>query len=67
VKKRGSWKRVEREPLFREDISAEAEESPLLEAVTRERLVTQQAGTDLAGTVEISCDAVIACSSESYV
>jgi hypothetical protein len=39
-------------PLFREDFSAEAEESPLLEAVTRERLVkTQQARKDLAGVV----------------
>jgi hypothetical protein len=45
VKKRGSWKRVEREPPFREDLSAEAEESPLRETVPRERLVkTQQAG-----------------------
>jgi hypothetical protein len=32
----------------------EAEESPLFEAVTRERLVkTQQAGRDLAGAVVI--------------
>jgi hypothetical protein len=28
-----------REPLFREDLSVEADESPLLEAVTRDRLV----------------------------
>jgi hypothetical protein len=33
-------------------LSAEAEESPLLEAVTRERLVkTQQAGKGLTGAV----------------
>jgi hypothetical protein len=51
----------------------EAEESPLLEAITRERLVeTQQAGKvfgrcgDL-GIVEISGGDVIACSSESCV
>jgi hypothetical protein len=45
MKKRDSWKTVGREPQFREDLSAEAEESPLLEAVTREQLVkTQQAG-----------------------
>jgi hypothetical protein len=36
---------VGRELPFGEDMSAETEESPLLEAVTRERLVkTQQAG-----------------------
>jgi hypothetical protein len=29
VKKRDSWKRVGREPPIREDLSAEAEESPL--------------------------------------
>jgi hypothetical protein len=35
-------------------VSAETEESPLLETVTRERLVqTQQAGKDLAGAVVI--------------
>jgi hypothetical protein len=34
-------------------LSEEAEESPLLEAVTRERLVkTQQAGKDLACALE---------------
>jgi hypothetical protein len=33
---------VVREPPFREDVSAEAEESPLLEAVIRERLVKTQ-------------------------
>jgi hypothetical protein len=54
VKKRVSWKRVGREPLFREDLSAEAEKSPLLEAVTRERLVkTEQAGKGLAGSIVI--------------
>jgi hypothetical protein len=39
VKKRDSWKRVEREPPLREDLSSEAEEFPLLEAVIRERFV----------------------------
>jgi hypothetical protein len=35
-------------------LSAEAEESPLLQAVTKERLVkTQQAGKGLAGDVVI--------------
>jgi hypothetical protein len=49
-----SWKAVGREPPFIEDLSAEAEESPLLEAVTRERLVkTQQAGKGLASAVVI--------------
>jgi hypothetical protein len=34
---------------FREDLKAEAEKFPLLEAVTRERLLkTQKAGKDLA-------------------
>jgi hypothetical protein len=43
----------------------EAEEFPLLEAVTRERLVkTQQAGKDLAVALEISDSPVITCSSE---
>jgi hypothetical protein len=48
----------------------EAEESPLLEAVARERLVkTQQTGKGLAGAMVICelCGAVIACSSESCV
>jgi hypothetical protein len=45
---------VEREPQYRQDLSAEAEESPLLETVTRERLVkTQQAGKCSAGAVVI--------------
>jgi hypothetical protein len=49
AKKRDSW-----EPPFGQDLSAEAEESPLLEAVTRERLVkTPQAGKALAGAVVI--------------
>jgi hypothetical protein len=40
MKNIGSW-----ELPSREDLNTEAEESPLLEAVTRERLVkTQQAG-----------------------
>jgi hypothetical protein len=43
-----------REPPFREDLSTEAEESPLLEAVTRERLVkAQKAEKDLACAVVI--------------
>jgi hypothetical protein len=46
-------------------LAYEAEESPLLETVAREWLVkTQQAGKGLAGAVEISHSAVIACSSE---
>jgi hypothetical protein len=54
VKKGDSWKRVGREPPFREDFSAEAEESPPLEAVTREQLVkTLQAGKNLVGGVVI--------------
>jgi hypothetical protein len=49
VKKGVSW-----ESPFREDLRAETEESSLLEAVTRERLVkTQQAGKGLAGAVVI--------------
>jgi hypothetical protein len=54
-----------------EDLSAEAEESLLLEAVAREgSLKTQQAGKRLSGScidlriVEISSGAVITCSSE---
>jgi hypothetical protein len=40
--------------LFREDLSPEAEESPLLGAVTRERLVkTRQAGKCLASAAVI--------------
>jgi hypothetical protein len=47
---------VGKEPPFREDLSAEGEESPLLETVTRERLVkTQQAGKDLACAV-VMCE-----------
>jgi hypothetical protein len=45
-----------------------AEESPLLEAVARERLVKiQQTGKGLAGAMEISGGAVITCSYESCV
>jgi hypothetical protein len=41
-----------REPPFKVDLSPEAEESPLLEAVTRERLVKrQQVGKDLGCAV----------------
>jgi hypothetical protein len=41
-------------PPFRKNLSAEVEESPLLEAVIRERLVkTQQAGKGLAVAVVI--------------
>jgi hypothetical protein len=47
VKKRDNWKRFGREPLFREGLSAEAEESLLLAAIIKERLgKTQQAGKD---------------------
>jgi hypothetical protein len=46
--------------------ACEAEESLLLEAVARERLVkTQLAGKNLACAVVISGSGVIACSSES--
>jgi hypothetical protein len=54
VKERDSWKKVGRDPPFREDLSVEAEESSLLKAVTREQLVkTQQAGKGLVGAVVI--------------
>jgi hypothetical protein len=54
VKKRDSWKRAGREPPSREYLKVEAEESPLIEAVTREQLMkTQQAGKDLACAVVI--------------
>jgi hypothetical protein len=49
LKKRGSRKGTP----FREDLSAEAEKSQLLEIVTRERLKRQQAGKDLGGAVVI--------------
>jgi hypothetical protein len=50
VKKRGSWKGKR----LREDLSTEAEESPLREAATRERLLkTQQVVKVLAGSVVI--------------
>jgi hypothetical protein len=67
--KRVGW----RDPPFREDLSAAAEESLLLEAVTRERLLkTQQAGKFREGCgdlwiAEIIGGAVIACSYESCV
>jgi hypothetical protein len=64
---------MKRESPLREDLSAEAEESQLLETVTNERLVkTQQVGKfsvccgDLC-IVEISGGAVIASSSRSCV
>jgi hypothetical protein len=45
---------VGREPPFRQDLSADTEESPLLQAVIRQRLVkTQQAGKALACVVVI--------------
>jgi hypothetical protein len=57
-----------REPPFREDLSPEIEEQPLLEAVTRQLIVeTLWAGKDLAcylENVEISDDAIIKCSYE---
>jgi hypothetical protein len=57
-------KSVGREQPFREDLSMEAEESPLSEVVTREQLMkTQQAGKDLACAVVISSDGgIITCS-----
>jgi hypothetical protein len=55
VEKRDSWKAGGRELPFRDDLSAEAEESPLLEVSPRELLVkTQQTGKDVAGVVVIS-------------
>jgi hypothetical protein len=61
-------KRVGREPPFRVDLSAEAEESPLLGVVTRELLVkTYQAAKVLACAVVISDGAVITSSSELWV
>jgi hypothetical protein len=49
-KKRVSWKGA----AEREDLSAETEESPLLEAITRKRHVkAQQAGKDLSCVVVI--------------
>jgi hypothetical protein len=54
VLKRDSWKRVGSEPPSREDLSADAEESPLSETITRQRLVkTQQGGKGLEGAVVI--------------
>jgi hypothetical protein len=48
---------LEKELPFRDDSSSEAEESALLEAVTRERLLTtQQAGKDVLCGVVI-CEA----------
>jgi hypothetical protein len=45
---------IRREPTCREDLSEEADESPLLEAVTRKRLLkTQQSGKYLAYAVVI--------------
>jgi hypothetical protein len=46
VKKRDSWKRVGRQPPFVGNLSSEAAEIPLLEAVNREQPVkTLQAGS----------------------
>jgi hypothetical protein len=71
VKKRDSWKSVWREPPFREDLNAEAEESTLLEAITREQLMkTQRAGKGYACAVwivQISGGAVITSSSELFL
>jgi hypothetical protein len=54
--------------VYEDRIACEAEESPLLEAGARERLVKRhQVGKDLASAVVISGGAVIACSSESSV
>jgi hypothetical protein len=65
-------KSVGSEPPFREDLIAEAEEFPVLEVVTRERLVkAQQIGKHLAHAL-VTCKAWILamalqllCSSES--
>jgi hypothetical protein len=63
--KENSWSEnssVGKEPSFREDLRTEAEESPLLEAITRKRLVkTLQAGKDLE-SVEISDSVIVICS-----
>jgi hypothetical protein len=56
------------QPPFREDLSTRDEKQPLLEAVTRKRLVkTQHAGKDLACAVEICDGAVITGGHELYV
>jgi hypothetical protein len=60
-------------PVVRESVSTEAEESPLLEAVTRERPVETQQTKKLSVCcsglqgVEISDGAIIKCSHESCV
>jgi hypothetical protein len=49
LKKRDSWEGYGRVLPVREDLSPEAEESPVLEAFTRKRLVrTQQTGKYLS-------------------
>jgi hypothetical protein len=53
-KKTGATESVGREQLYRDDLSGEVEESTMLKAVTRERLVkTQQARKDLVCAVVI--------------
>jgi hypothetical protein len=51
-----------REPPFRENLSTEAVEQPLLKVVTRKRLAkTLRAGKDLYG-MEISDSVIVICS-----
>jgi hypothetical protein len=52
VKTKNNWKIVGREPLFRDDLRAKAQESPLLVAVTSKRVYRD--------------GAVIACNSYSF-
>jgi hypothetical protein len=52
VKKRVSFKGA----AFREDLSAEAEESRLLEAVTKERLVKRQQARKDLGCAVVICE-----------
>jgi hypothetical protein len=54
VKKKDSWKRAGREPPSVEDLRAETEESPLLEAVTREQLVVVCKVRGLAVTLHLN-------------
>jgi hypothetical protein len=71
VRKRDSWKSVGMEPPLTDNLSAEAEEYPFIETVTRERLLKiQQEGKGLSGccgdlySLEIRDGSVITWSSE---
>jgi hypothetical protein len=60
---------VGRDPPFRQDVGAEAEESPLLEAVSKKRLITLRTLVCVCVTVickvwEISYGAIIKCNYE---